>query len=70
VIPADDPRARMALFGGNDRLKDGDPGANRYTSVASAISRASSTSIPRYRTVALQFVTSRSWTALRFFVRR
>ncbi len=27
------------------------PGANRYTSVCSAISRASSTSIPRYRTV-------------------
>ena len=42
-----------------------------YTSVCSAISRASLTSIPRYRTVLSIFVwPSNSWTARRFFVRR
>jgi len=42
-----------------------------YTSVCSAISRASSTSIPRYRTVLSSFEwPSNSCTALRFFVLR
>ena len=41
------------------------------TSVCSAISKASSTSIPRYLTVLSSFVwPSRSWTALRFLVLR
>lgn len=41
------------------------------TSVCSAISKASSTSIPRYRMVLSSFVwPRRSWTALRFFVLR
>ena len=56
-----DPRERAAclttlaecplLAGKRPPGKTVAPGANRYTSVCSAISRASSTSIPRYRTV-------------------
>ena len=46
-------------------------GASRWTSVCSAISRASSTSMPRYLTVLSILVwPSKSWTARKFFVRR
>jgi hypothetical protein len=47
------------------------PARKSYTSVCSAISRASSTSMPRYRTVLSNLLwPSSSCTALRFFVRR
>jgi hypothetical protein len=47
------------------------PAASYQTSVCSAISSASSTSIPRYRTVLSSFVwPNSSWTARRFLVRR
>jgi hypothetical protein len=56
----------------SDRPRDGRfQGLKCYTSVCSEISSASSTSMPRYRTVLSSFVwPSSNCTARRFFVRR
>jgi hypothetical protein len=62
---------RLGPIRAGQRQSAADRPMSAYTSVCSAISRASLTSIPRYRTVLSIFVwPSRSWTARRFFVRR
>jgi hypothetical protein len=60
-----------AKGGGADRDTPGRRDFQAYTWVCSAISRASSTSIPRYRTVLSSLESpNNSCTARRFFVRR
>lgn len=63
--------AGALVNGGNQPTSARSPATGDHTSVCSAISRASSTSIPRYRTVLSIFVWPKSsWTARKFLVRR